>query len=552
MSGYSKLCEEFKIYVLNRFNNNWKESSHYCEYLISEVLEVDDLESRGIICFTLCYLNRYMCDYEKTKKYAEEAEELLSKLFYDELLIDVYGIMATFNNKKGYYKLTFQYAYKALKIAQKLYDETNLDKYRDELVVINIFMAGVCFKLGVNNIGEFYFNESMALKGDSHIERCDMYSNLYNYMYRKNEFKDAKIYAEKCFELSKKVRGAIPNEHLIDCICPIIKCDIALNNLEDAFKNLDYIKDISKVSNGKIYYLYGDLYSKLDNKALANENYIKAFKLYAKDGIYSKVLSILKKIISYYKDINDTNNELEYRRLFMQFSEKLNTVEEDYMMIDCVSKFHTERALLEKERIINEQQLAYSKDIENLAYKLITTVDELNVVQNQVNEKNKTIKVIAERLSRDTMTGIYNKEYILKKINEIDKNNNEFFIAMLDLDNYKRINDKYGHIFGDKVLKEVAWSIQNELRDGEFLGRFGGEEFIIVYKEKRLDYVLRSGERIRNNIENLKWQNGAKVTISIGVAKNNINRKNSYLQTIKKADKNLYEAKHRGKNMVCI
>lgn len=552
MSGYKVLCEDFRMYVLDKFHNDWNKAIEYCEYLISEVIEVDDLESLGIIYFVLSYLNAHVLNYKKTILAVEKAEEILIRLSYDELLVDVYGLIATFHNKKGYYKVTFKYAYKGLKVAQELYEKTRSKEYQDELIAINLFMASTCLKLDVVSMGDFYFNEAMTNLDLNKINRGDTFYNLYNYYYMKSEFELAKENAEKCLYLMKSKKNRMPEMGLMECLVPIVKCDIKLGNLDSALKNLATIEEKLNFNRGNIYFLYGNIYESKEEREKANEYYIKSYKFYEEDEKYSEALNVLNKIIDYYEEKKDLIKELKFRKIFMEFNSKVNNVEEDYMLLECVSKFYVERLKVEKEKLLNEQKLAYNKDIEKLAYKLITTVDELNSVQNQVDEKNKTIKVIAERLSRDSMTGVYNKEYIIEKINEIQNKEDQFFIAMLDLDNYKNINDKYGHLFGDKVLKDVAWSIQNELREGDFLGRFGGEEFIVVYKKKRLDYVLRSSERIRESIENLTWKNGAKLTISIGIAKHNFKRNTGYLETIKKADKNLYEAKNKGKNMVCV
>lgn len=552
MSGYKVLCEDFRMYVLDKFHNDWNKAIEYCEYLISEVIEMDDLESLGIIYFDLSYLNAHVFNYKKTILSVEKAEEILIKLSYDELLVDLYGLIATFHNKKGYYKMTFKYAYKGLKIAQELYEKTRSKEYQDELIAINLFMASTCLKLDVISMGDFYFNEAMTNLDLSKINRGDTFYNLYNYYYMKSEFELAKENAEKCFYLMKNKKNRMPEMGLMECLVPIVKCDIKLGNLESALKNLAIIEEKLNFNRGNIYFLYGNIYDSKEEREKANEYYIKSYKFYEEDEKYSEALNVLDKIINYYEEKKDLINELKFRKIFMEFNSKVNNVEEDYMLLECVSKFYVERLKVEKEKLLNEQKLAHNKDIEKLAYKLITTVDELNSVQSQVDEKNKTIKVIAERLSRDSMTGVYNKEYIIEKINEIQNKEEQFFIAMLDLDNYKNINDKYGHLFGDKVLKDVAWSIQNELREGDFLGRFGGEEFIVVYKKKRLDYVLRISEKIRESIESLTWKNGAKLTISIGIAKHNFNRNRGYLETIKKADKNLYEAKNKGKNMVFI
>lgn len=551
MSGFKGLSKDFKEYTLERFKDDLYEADKYCQYLISEIIEVDDIESLGVVYFLLSYLNKELCNYEKSIKYGEKAEIILVKLTEDESLLDVYNIIAPYNYKLGRYKISLKYFYKALKITENLYEKTKDIKFYEEIVAIHMFMASIYFKLGVKNMGKFYFEE--ALKMDSHnIERCDIYTNLYICYYMNDKFKEAKIYAEKCFELLKKNNKVISKEEITEYLLPIIRCDIALGNLYEALNNLKYTDKIIKFNKGCLYFLYGNVYEKFNNIDLANKYYIKAYENYKKDKRYIELLITLNKIIEYYKEKNDAINELTYRRIFMEISSEINRLDDDYTMIDYASKFYAERAIIESERAITKQKKEYNKDIEKLSYKLITTVDELNNVQSQISEKEQTIKVIAERLSRDSMTGVYNKEFILEQIKKFEDEKCNFFIAMLDLDNYKEINDKYGHLFGDKVLKKIALKIQDELKEYDLLGRFGGEEFIIIYKEKKLDYILRSTERIRSSIENISWENGAKITLSIGVAKHNIKNVDGYVDTIKKADDNLYEAKRNGKNMVCI
>lgn len=122
---------------------------------------------------------------------------------------------------------------------------------------------------------------------------------------------------------------------------------------------------------------------------------------------------------------------------------------------------------------------------------------------------------------------------------------------MIDIDNFKKVNDIYGHIAGDKVLKEVSNVIRKSISNEDILGRYGGEEFIAIIKDEINNYkdII---ERIRRNIEelNINVNNKLiKVTSSIGVKNFNLN-KMTLEENISLVDKSLYEAKNSGKNRV--
>lgn len=155
----------------------------------------------------------------------------------------------------------------------------------------------------------------------------------------------------------------------------------------------------------------------------------------------------------------------------------------------------------------------------------------------------------------DSLTGIFNRGKVIENINllkqNLDFNKEKYYIAMIDIDNFKKVNDIYGHIAGDKVLKEVSNVIRKSISNEDILGRYGGEEFIAIIKDEINNYkdII---ERIRRNIEelNINVNNKLiKVTSSIGVKNFNLN-KMTLEENISLADKSLYEAKNSGKNRV--
>jgi len=131
---------------------------------------------------------------------------------------------------------------------------------------------------------------------------------------------------------------------------------------------------------------------------------------------------------------------------------------------------------------------------------------------------------------------------------------------MIDIDNFKILNDSYGHQQGDRTLEEVADAIRNILRPTDVVGRYGGEEFVVVLPETTKDSAYRIAEQIRTAVESRNFENirekdtPLKVTVSIGVASytpGDAERPSNIKEFIDKADMQLYQAKRSGRNKVC-
>ncbi len=160
-----------------------------------------------------------------------------------------------------------------------------------------------------------------------------------------------------------------------------------------------------------------------------------------------------------------------------------------------------------------------------------------------------------EKSRTDSLTGIYLRRYFLEKleieIKRAKRYKTKFHILMLDIDFFKKINDTYGHLVGDKVLIEISNTIQKNIRSIDVLCRYGGEEFIVLINNLSDEEVNGIAQNIREEISKIKFSTNNLsffVTISIGISK----YKESFNsdEIIATADKALYEAKKSGRNKV--
>jgi diguanylate cyclase (GGDEF)-like protein len=156
--------------------------------------------------------------------------------------------------------------------------------------------------------------------------------------------------------------------------------------------------------------------------------------------------------------------------------------------------------------------------------------------------------------SFDPLTKVLNRETMIAYVNNLINNNKPFSFFLVDVDNFKNVNDNYGHLVGDTVLVHTAAYICDKVGDKGVVGRYGGDEFMIVF-EGIVEYkeVWNAGHNINCDIGSLKFDGvaGLHITITMGVSRFPVNAK-TYVDILKLADKALYRGKTKGRNCFII
>jgi diguanylate cyclase (GGDEF)-like protein len=168
-----------------------------------------------------------------------------------------------------------------------------------------------------------------------------------------------------------------------------------------------------------------------------------------------------------------------------------------------------------------------------------------------VKDIEENISVLYELATHDEKTGIYNYRFFQNMLDmefEKAKRGKPLSLLIIDIDYFKKINDKFGHLTGDKILLQSAKIIKNNTRKSDIAARFGGEEFLVLLPNTNISKAKRVAERIRRAVEkNLKKYS---VTISGGIA---CYKKGYSKEKLKqRADKALYKAKEKGRNRIEI
>lgn len=162
-----------------------------------------------------------------------------------------------------------------------------------------------------------------------------------------------------------------------------------------------------------------------------------------------------------------------------------------------------------------------------------------------------------ESTYRDSLTGLYNRRAFDQRMKSLlnlqnrPRRQNQMmpsYFVMLDIDNFKDINDEQGHLYGDEVLAIVARIMTDSFRDYDLLFRYGGEEFTAVLMDIDEELCIRALDRFRQNIEQHQFPKNNQVTVSLGYT--NFDTQLTIDEIIDRADKALYLSKHNGRNQI--
>lgn len=184
------------------------------------------------------------------------------------------------------------------------------------------------------------------------------------------------------------------------------------------------------------------------------------------------------------------------------------------------------------------------------------TALELQRARDAAEAANRALQAANRKLERlattDQLTGLWNRrqldERLLGEIERADRYGQDLALVLFDIDHFKRINDRFGHAAGDRVLAELGRRVRGHLRDSDGLGRWGGEEFLVLLPESDSEQACRLAEKLRRLVEALPFEGVGRVTARFGVAQRQpLEPPDAWFRRV---DAALYRAKERGRNRV--
>lgn len=214
--------------------------------------------------------------------------------------------------------------------------------------------------------------------------------------------------------------------------------------------------------------------------------------------------------------------------------------------------------LIQARNMIVELSYANARDHTDIAVRknqeTYSLYDAMEKLQNMLKQRDAFEFQLKNIANTDKLTGVSNRLFLdeyLKTVEYLPQHFDYLSLIIIDIDNFKRVNDQYGHIFGDSVIVSVAESLKENVRSTDLIIRFGGDEFLVVIDQIGFEQALISAEKIRESISALDFQlpesdQKLTVSVSVGVA---VGAEN-WIALLEKADKSLFKAKAQGKNVV--
>lgn len=256
-------------------------------------------------------------------------------------------------------------------------------------------------------------------------------------------------------------------------------------------------------------------------------------------------------------DFNHIIDNTDLTRYAFAFGSFIEVLFFNSLMVSRYHELYLDKIRIQNELIYGKEQ--YQKELED---EIRSRTNDLQTTNERLLSQTQELEEIKEKLTQqattDALSSLYNRRYFTdvskRSFDGAVRYKKELSIMMLDLDDFKEINDTYGHATGDKVIVKSAKIIKESIRSSDIAARYGGEEFIILIPQINAEETLSLANRILKDIEKatVETDSGERVnfTVSIGVAHLQAQKDDNIEEIIHRADKALYMAKANNKNQV--
>ena len=515
-------------YNLNQYSN----ALEFLQQALEIYTDNDDKTNMG-----RCY-NNIGNIYNKLSIFNKAMEYHLLSLKLEEELDEKEGIISSLNNIGNVLKnidkfdQALEYYQRALDISYEINDKKSL-------------------AITLNNIGNIYLSKE-------HFENALKFYN--RSLTIKKELKDNFGIATTYNNIGISYQGLRSTAK-------------ALKNYNSSLNMMKKLNDGNGIASS--YFHIGIIYYEKNDEKRASYNLEKALA-YAQNYDNKQIMISCYKILSeIYKNKRNYLKAYTAMKLYAQIKDDLVTIQTQKAVAELQIRYETGKKKKEIELLKTNASITDYQSKENEMFMVILVIVLIAVAVlgfffyfqfRQKANSNKTIEEqnvklieaytkMEELAKTDMLTGLSNRRDMYQKIkhetDRFERNEKPFAILMGDIDNFKKINDTYGHDAGDHVLTSISSLMLSFMRKQDIVGRWGGEEFLLLLPETDMKGGKKIAERLRSRIKNesINYKNHIlKVTITIGISV--YDRVHDVNESIKEADKAMYFGKIRNKNCV--
>jgi diguanylate cyclase len=269
-------------------------------------------------------------------------------------------------------------------------------------------------------------------------------------------------------------------------------------------------------------------------------NWFQEHVVYRGQGLVQSVKADLLKVLQeVFGDLSTTGKDMSlFGKSMARFSERIETVEDKEAFQETLKDLMLEVKHIENSGNLLEKRLRHAND-------------RLEKLQDKLKE-------VEQHATIDPLTNLYNRRTFERRLTQqtaaISERGGELSLAIIDIDHFKRINDTYGHLAGDDLLRIIAKTLKDFLKGKDIVCRYGGEEFVVLLPDTPLNGAVTVAEKIRKHFAQMSWKQKStgvsmgKVTLSAGVA---VYRHGENMESfVQRADVALYHSKKTGRNRV--
>ena len=446
----------------------------------------------------IAYIYNYT--YEVALKYFLRANDLLSKFKDDYLHSCVLNNIGEIYRDSFSYETALEYFNKSLKICTD-------NNYKINSAVI------------LGNIGEVYFVKC------KYSESLEYLYKSYNILINEKEMISLGEIENKLGKVYYKIKNYNKAEEYFFS---------SLNRLEGVNNKYYAIDTLINIAN-----------LNLENYPDKSLYYLEIAMRYAVSiNSKKKLCEVYRSISEYYEKLGDYKASLEYYKNFSQINEEIMS-----------SSLGNKLQILKIELGHLKEAVKFEKLKNRLEIEIANQKNELVKIK-------KSNELLEKKANEDELTGVPNRRYLnnylLKTWEQLQLNDENIAILMIDIDNFKKYNDYWGHTKGDECLKKIADCINNiSMVRKDIFGRYGGEEFVYYARNINYDQALELGNLIRTEVQELGMNymlnnENKSITISVGGSIGKITDFNCVKNMMEVADKELYNAKDLGKNTTSV
>lgn len=421
---------------------------------------------------------------------------------------------------------------------------------------------------------------SLVAKSKITVENIEKLSSLVDVMKLLEEFKCAgnKRYLRRKIEEYESIKNAseqsdvlIYLDQLFDVLIPVLRSSVVDSKLEKQWSLILRELLIKVPYDGDQLEQANSIREDLDNKHDLGECTERTKALLLKHvnnahenrlEVYSFLKNISSKLQGIYGEINTARESCENRKQskltvrdslangMKQIKNSINADED----IDILKK-NLNRLVDALQHKVEEEYEQEENDTQILERTILGLSEKVKSLEDHAQDLEATLKQKHEEAITDPLTGLYNRAAYIQALERAwmiwQEKATPATLLVWDIDHFKRLNDRYGHAAGDKVLQSVARKLKTNVSDQDMVARFGGEEFVMLLHNRTIEDGEKIAERVRGVIASTEFtykKQPLQVTISCGVA--TFSQNDTPTKLFERADKALYEAKHAGRNKV--